>query len=180
MALPLLIPVALEIAKLTAPHVARWLAGDNAAQAAEKIIDTASSVVGAGSPQEILERLRADATLRAETAIKMAELDADLERAYLEDRADARKRDVAIQASGRRNWRADIMVLTAAGGLVACIWAIVTLREMLTGEAIGLIATVAGIFGACLKDAFSFEFGSSRSSKDHAATISAIVKNGHG
>ena len=31
---------------------------------------------------------------------------------------------------------------------------------------VGIISTVAGIFGACLRDAFQFEFGSSRGSRD--------------
>jgi hypothetical protein len=36
----------------------------------------------------------------------------------------------------------------------------------LSGEVIGIVSTIAGIFGSCLKDAYAFEFGSSRGSKE--------------
>jgi hypothetical protein len=36
----------------------------------------------------------------------------------------------------------------------------------LSGEVIGIVSTIAGIFGSCLKDACAFEFGSSRGSKE--------------
>lgn len=177
MALPLLIPVALEIAKLTAPHVARWLAGDNAATAAEKIIDTASSVVGAGSPQEILERLKADAALRADTAIKMATLDAQLEQSYLDDRANARARDVAIQSGGRRNYRADIMLAMAFAGVAFISWLLLSYRVDGGAAVGGFLIGVGGALVKMIGDAFAFEFGSSRSSKDKEAIIATVVKN---
>lgn len=178
MSVPLLIPIALEIAKLTAPHVARWLGGDNAATAAERIIDTASSVVGAGSPQEVLDRLRADAALQAATAVKMAELDASLEQAYLNDRADARARDVAIQKGGRRNYRADIMLAMAFAGVAFISWLMLSYRVDGGAAVGGFLIGVGGALVKMIGDAFAFEFGSSRSSKDKEAIIATVVRNG--
>jgi hypothetical protein len=48
----------------------------------------------------------------------------------------------------------------------------------LPGEAVGIISTVAGIFGACLKDAYAFEFGSSRGSKEKDSTVAAMLGRG--
>jgi hypothetical protein len=48
---------------------------------------------------------------------------------------------------------------------------LVFFRKDIPGEAVGIISTVAGIFGACLRDAYQFEFGSSRGSKEKDALI---------
>ena len=82
------------------------------------------------------------------------------------DRQSARERDIAIAQAGRRNVRADVMVLSAAVGLVACLWTLTSYAGKIPGEAVGIISTIAGIFGSCLKDAYTFEFGSSRGSRE--------------
>jgi hypothetical protein len=70
------------------------------------------------------------------------------------------------------------MVIAAALGLVLCLLSLVAYQGDLPGEAVGIISTIAGIFGACLKDAYAFEFGSSRGSKnkDLAVLLSAVHK----
>jgi hypothetical protein len=35
---------------------------------------------------------------------------------------------------------------------------------------------IAGIFGACLKDAYTFEFGSSRGSKEKDDSIATLIE----
>ena len=67
----------------------------------------------------------------------------------------------AINASGR-NKRINIMVVGAALGLIFCLLVLTTYKNDLPGEIVGIVSTIAGIFGACLKDAYGFEFGSSR------------------
>ena len=94
-----------------------------------------------------------------------------MELTYMKDRQDARWRDVAMTQAGRRNFRADIMVISAACGLVLCLVSLGHYSEELPGEAVGIISTIAGIFGACLKDAYAFEFGSSRGSKEKDAAL---------
>jgi hypothetical protein len=74
-----------------------------------------------------------------------------------------------------RNRRLNIMVIGAAVGLLFCLLALASYKGDLPGEVVGIISTVAGIFGACLKDAYSFEFGSSRGSKDKDDKISATI-----
>lgn len=76
--------------------------------------------------------------------------------------------------------RADIMVVGAVLGLISCLACLVWFRTGLPGEAVGIISTVAGIFGACLRDAFAFEFGSSRSSRDKDSTIHEMATRREG
>ncbi|MDR0555401.1 MAG: hypothetical protein LBG20_00070 [Holosporaceae bacterium] len=79
-----------------------------------------------------------------------------------------------INAYGR-NKRLNIMVIGAALGLICCLLILTSYRGDLPGEVVGIISTIAGIFGACLKDAYSFEFGSSRGSKDKDDRISSTL-----
>lgn len=44
------------------------------------------------------------------------------------------------------------------------------------GEVVGIVSTIAGIFGACLRDAFQFEFGSSRGSREKDAILGERAK----
>ena len=79
-----------------------------------------------------------------------------------------------ISAYGR-NKRLNIMVIGAAVGLISCMFLLASYRGDLPGEVVGIISTVSGIFGSCLKDAYSFEFGSSRGSKDKDERISSTI-----
>ena len=76
--------------------------------------------------------------------------------------------------------RADIMVIGAVLGLIACLASLVFFRQGLPGEAVGIIATVAGVFGACLRDAFQFEFGSSRGSREKDNVIGTLAARNEG
>lgn len=74
-----------------------------------------------------------------------------------------------------KNKRLNLMVIGAALGLVFCLMVLTTYKGDLPGEVVGIISTVSDIFGACLKDAYSFEFGSSRGSKDKDDKISNAI-----
>lgn len=95
--------------------------------------------------------------------------------AELQDVQSARMRDVDLAKLGQRNTRADVMVAGATLGLILCLVSLVIYRNTIPPEAVGIITTVASIFGLCLRDAFSFEFGSSRSSQNKDATIGALA-----
>lgn len=69
------------------------------------------------------------------------------------------------------NTRANVLALGAVAVLVACVVVLVFFKGQIPGEAVGVISTVAGIAGACLRDAFQFEFGSSRGSRDKDALL---------
>lgn len=107
-------------------------------------------------------------------------LNHELEMAEYKDRDSARLRDIAFVNAGRSNLRADIMVISAALGLVSCLITITLYRLSLPGEAMGIISTIAGIFGSCLKDAYTFEFGSSRGSKLKDSKLTSLMTGRQG
>lgn len=106
----------------------------------------------------------------------LLQVEADLDKAYLADRADARARDVALAQAGRNNRRADVMIIGAVVGLLACLFVLVRFQGQVPGEVVGIVSTVAGLFGASLRDAFQYEFGSSRGSADKSALIEKLQR----
>ncbi len=152
------------------PGISRWFSDDpkkaeRNQEIAKKVIDIAKKVTGTSDASHALRLLESSPEALLEFQREIRDMERDLERAYLQDRQDARYRDMAFISSGRSNKRADVMVIAAAVGLLSCLISLAVFRENLPGEAVGIISTIAGIFGSCLKDAYSFEFGSSRGSK---------------
>ena len=171
-----LLPIALGLAQF-APALMRFFgAGDASTAVAEKVVGIAQTITGATSPEAALEAIRANTAAQAKFNELALQLDGELERAYLADRADARARDVAIQSTGRTNVRANWMVALDVVGLLACLATLIFFRDELPGEVVGIVSTVCGIFGACLRDAHQFEFGSSRGSKDRGEEQAAILQ----
>jgi hypothetical protein len=161
-----LIPLAMTLVSEFAPGIVRHFAGDNAADVAEKVVDVAKAVTGEADPQKAVEAVKADpeAVLRFQN--RMASLDAELEKAYLADRQNARDRDVKMRQAGYHNYRADIMLTLAFGCLCAIVWAIYQSRLDLPGEILAIFNMAIGAILKMIGDAFQFEFGSSRGSKE--------------
>lgn len=163
--LPVL-PIALQLAQLVGPKIVKMVAGDSAGKVAEQVIATAQSISGEETPETALSTLSANPTLRVQYMQAVLDQETELEKAYLGDRQDARQRDVQLRMAGYQNKRADLMVFTAFVSLVvivACIW---NLSEGIPGEVLGFMSTAAGALLKMLSDAFQFEFGSSRGSKE--------------
>ncbi|MBW8309830.1 MAG: hypothetical protein K0M45_09415 [Candidatus Paracaedibacteraceae bacterium] len=158
------------------PSIARWLAGEKAEEVAENVLNIAKRVTGIEDSSDMLRLLLEQPELVIEFQKAILNLEAELELAALQDKQDARARDMALIKTGRHNIRADIMVISAAGGLISCLVTLAYYSEFLPGEAVGIISTVAGIFGSCLKDAYAFEFGSSRESKMKDTTMAALFE----
>lgn len=158
-----------------APSLIKFFTGsDKAADVAGKVIDIAKTVTGAPSADAALEVLKADPNKVLEFQQAALGQEADLTRAFLADVQSARARDVELHKTGFGNRRADVMVALDVLGLIACLLVLVLYREKLPGEVVGLLSAISGIFGACLRDAHQFEFGSSRSSQAKDATISKL------
>jgi hypothetical protein len=91
------------------------------------------------------------------------------------DQQQMTSHNIGVINAYSKNKRLNLMVIGAALGLVFCLMVLTTYKGDLPGEVVGIISTVSGIFGACLKDAYSFEFGSSRGSKDKDDRISNAI-----
>ncbi len=159
-----------------APLISRWFSDSDEStettrMIASRVVGVAKEVTGQKDAWSAVRKLETDPKLILEFQRTIASLDQDLEKTFLEDRMSARMRDATIVSQGRHNWRADVMVFSAASGLVACLVSLAFFKGSLPGEAVGIISTIAGIFGSCLKDAYAFEFGSSRGSKNKDAAL---------
>ena len=161
-----------------APSIMRFFgAGEKPAAVVEQVVNIAQTVTGMKTPAEALEALRKNAELAQQFNLAVLAADAELEKAALADVQDARRRDIEIRKmAGGENRRQDVMIAMVAIGLIACLVVLVFFRKDIPGEAVGIISTIAGIFGACLKDAFAFEFGSSRGSKEKDSVLSKIAQ----
>lgn len=161
-----------------APSLIKIFTGsDKAADVAGKVIDIARTVTGTDTGEAALAAIQADPNKVLEFRQAVMASQSELEKEYLKDRQDARAHDTEVRKlNGGHNIRADLAVLAVVVGLIACLCVMVQYKASMPGEVVGILSTIAGIFGACLKDYFAFEFGSSRSSQEKDATIANLAK----
>lgn len=162
MPLPLL-ALAAQLAPFLLPKIAKALGGDKAEKVAETVVGIAESVTGKKGQEAVDAVKESPETALAYLQAQMAQ-EVQLEALVVDDRKDARARDTAIVRAGRYNWRADLMV-------IGCVVALCYIVNKIAGDAIKpeVLAIFNMAVGALLKmlgDAFAFEFGSSRGSKE--------------
>ena len=171
-----LIPVALSLAAQFAPDIIKYFTkSDTAGVVAAKVIDIAQAVTGTTTPDAATEALQADPALALQFKTAVMANDADLEKAHLSDRQDARARDVAFVQASRYNWRGDLLAFLAVGGLVICVYFVAS-DANLPERAVNAIMFIAGVLASAVRDVYGFEFGSSRSSQVKDATIQSLSK----
>jgi len=158
-----------------APQIIKWITGsDKAADAAGAVVDIAETVTGRKGA-DALDALKADPALVLQFRQSVIAQEADLDKAYLADRADARKRDAVFISSGTRNYRADFMFVLAVAmiaGLVWLVWKDPSINEYMKG----IFTLVLGRFLGYLDNIYNFEFGSTRASKAKDATIENLTR----
>ncbi|WP_424927381.1 hypothetical protein [Amaricoccus tamworthensis] len=180
MAVSFLIPTAISLADAFFPMLATKLGGERAGEVADQVVDVATRVAGLpkdASAKEIIASLGDDPEAMEQVRFEFAMLDQQEHARILEDRASARNYQMAVGAEGRR--RGNIMLICVAAGLAACIIAAIRIARVgnegeYTTAMIALITTVAGALLKMLSDAFAFEFGSSRGSKEKDDQLSAF------
>ena len=170
------ITIAMALAQF-APSLVKLITGsDKAADVAGKVVDIAKTVTGTSTGEAALAAIQADPNKVLEFRQAVGAQQADLEKAYLADRVDARAHDTEVRKmNAGHNYRADLAVMAVVVGLIACLYVLVQFKGQMPGEAVGILSTIAGILGSCLKDYFAFEFGSSRSSREKDETISKMA-----
>ena len=157
--------IALSLATKFAPDIIKHFSNsETAGTVAGKVIDIAQAVTGKKLPEEAQAALDADPALASQFRLQVAANNLELVRLADADRKDARARDVAIRQIGY-NWRADILVLACVAALIYIIYAINTNVE-LKPEVLAIFNMSIGALLKMLGDAFAFEFGSSRGSKE--------------
>ena len=168
------ISIAMGLAQFV-PGIIKWITGsDKAAEAAGTVVSIAETVTGKQGA-DALDAIKADPSLVMQFRTAIMANEADLDKAFLADRADARKRDAVFIQGGTRNYRADIMFLLAVMvicGLVWLIWKDPAINEYVKG----IFTLVLGRFLGYLDNIYNFEFGSTRASKSKDATIENLSR----
>lgn len=159
-----------------APSIAKWFGSEKGETIARKVVAIATNITGVEDPLQNIKQIKESPELLQVFQREILEIEHDLEKNYLQDRHNARQRDINLANSHSKNYRADIMVIAAVVGLFSCLIFLTLFSRTLPGEMIGIVSTVAGIFGACLKDAYAFEFGSSRGSREKDTAMTAILQ----
>jgi hypothetical protein len=177
-----------DFLQLLGPHAA----GPQGQAVANAVVQVVSAATGTANPTSA-NIIGLDPAAQADLKVKLAEIYAQAQaneradqaaqrandlavmQAGLADVQSARAHDVAIQASGKTNWRADMMLLAVTAGLLACIISAAT--GHLDNLTFGLVAGVAGMLSGCFKDAFGFEYGSSRQSEMKSQTIAGLAQS---
>ncbi len=171
-----LIPIALQMAAQFAPDIIKYFTkSETAGVVAGKVIDIAQAVTGTATPEAAVDALQADPALALQFKAAVMANDADLEKSYLADVADARSRDKAFIAAGMRNYRSDLMFLLAVCVillLVFIIWRDPGINEYVKG----IFTLVLGRFLGYLDNIYNFEYGTTRSNKTKDATIENLSK----
>jgi hypothetical protein len=158
-----------------APQIIKWITGsDKAADAAGAVVDIAETVTGRKG-SEALDALKADPALVLQFRQSVIAQEADLDKAYLADRADARKRDSVFIEAGTRNYRADVMFFLAVAMIAALVW-LVWKDPSINEYMKGIFTLVLGRFLGYLDNIYNFEFGSTRTSKAKDATIENLTR----
>lgn len=168
------ISIAMGLAQF-APQIIKWISGsDKAGEAAGKVVEIAQVVTGRQGC-DALDALRGDPAMVLQFRQAVLAQEVELDKAYLADRADARKRDTEFVKAGRWNWRADFLALLSVAGLVVCVWFVARDSNM-PERAVNAIMFVAGVLASAVRDVYSFEFGSSRGSKEKDDVLAQMTR----
>ena len=172
---PLLIPLALELAKFV-PGIVKLVTGnDRAGEVAGHVLDIAQVVTGTKTPQSAVEAIQIDPAKAFDFQLAMAERQNALENMYLLDVQDARARDVELAKAGQLNHRANAMAAGAGMLVMFCLLIVVWASEM-DDFAKATITLICGRALGWVEQIFSFEFGTTRANKTKDDTINNLTK----
>lgn len=184
MPVPLLMSAALAIAGEFFPDLVGALRRPGGRALAATVVEAAAAAAGVSPSSDagqIIARIKESPKATEDLRLELEQIDADKEiyLAEIGDRANARHTEIARGSDGRM--RGNMMIAAVAIGLAFCIYA--AIKGMVPGAngqptldagVLALITTVAGALLKMLSDAFAYEFGSSRGSKEKTEDLIAI------
>jgi hypothetical protein len=101
-------------------------------------------------------------------------LTAHLEEMYIQDRQDARSRDVEIVKVKGNNRRGDVLAYGSLATLASCLFMLFFVD--VDNASRDLLLVMLGALVTIVKDVFSFEFGSSKDSQRNAQAVADMLK----
>lgn len=169
---PIIMGLGLELIKQFAPKLIGVVAGDKGEAIAKEFVDMAELVTGESNPELMMEKLNSSHNHLERMKEMVDAREGELDALYLDDKRDARARDVKMRELGYVNTRADTMLVGAYIILAAII---VALAGFAVNQAVqGILAMLAGAMVKAITDAFQFEFGSSRGSKEKTLHMNSL------
>ena len=108
-------------------------------------------------------------------AVKMKELDIDLERLATENTKDARSRQVEMAKAGWNDYTQDILAYTAIIGFFAVLYALFV-RSLPEGLPRDAFLVLLGTLTKIVSDLYNYYFGSSSGSKQKTALMGEALK----
>jgi hypothetical protein len=165
--------IGLALAAKYVPDILKHFGGDTAADVAGKVIDIAQTVTGTSTPQDAERALSLDPEKVMAFQQKVMDNATRLEEIYQAGLDSARKRDIALAQAGQKNQRANWLVGVALLLVIICLF-IVVLQSDLDEYAKGVITLILGRALGWVEQIFSFEFGTTRTSKTKDDTISKL------
>ena len=161
-----------------APTILRFLgvgANNSASKITDIVAETAKTISGANTLDEAITAFASNTDKAYEFKIRMLSMDKEFEAMYLADVADARSRDKEFIKLGMTNARANFMFFLAIAIIAVSVWMI--WRDPAINEYLkGIMTLVIGRFLGYLDNIYSFEFGTTRASKEKDNTISNLSK----
>lgn len=149
-----------------APQLIKWATGsDKAGEIADKALGVAKAITGTNDLDSAVTALKADPALAIQFQQSILQQETDFEKMYVEDKASARARDISLAASPHGNVRANWLVAFAILSITGCLLAVMFL-EFKDEWAKGVIMLVLGLYVGELKNIYSFEFGTTRRSRE--------------
>lgn len=172
MAVPI-IPLLTALAQF-APSILRFIGvGETPTKVADKVAEVAQAVAGTDTVEEAITAFASSTEKAYEFKIRMLAMDRELEQMYLEDMQSARVRDAEFIKAGMPNVRANLMFVLALAVVVGILWVVWSDQEI--NEFVkGVITLMLGRFLGYLDTIYSFEFGTTRSSKEKDDTINRL------
>ncbi len=160
------IPIIAVVSALAqfAPQITKWMdAGKTVQEVAETASNIAKSVTGGKTDEEAIELIKADPNLYLKFQEKIIDQDITYEQGYIQDKADARKRDALLAATPHGNVRANWLVGVAILIILACLGIIIWVE--LNEFAQSTLLIILGMFIKELSNIYAFEFGTTRRSR---------------
>lgn len=142
---------------------------------ATKVIDIATAVTGAKTPEEALAVINANTEKQIEFQKAIMDNETSLQKMYLADVQDARARDVELAKAGQYNVRANVLVAIAFVLVIACMVATVFLVELPEYAKVSLSLILGRSLG-WVDQVMNFDFGTTRANAKKDDTINNLTK----
>lgn len=149
-------------------------AGKNVQAVADTAAAVATAVTGKADVNEAAQALAADPALQLEFQTKLIAQESQFEQNYVDDKANARARDLVLASTPKGNVRANWLT----GMAIVIICAILTvvmyppLADQINEFAKGVITTILGGMLQQLYNIYAFEFGTTRRSQQKTDALS--------